>query len=789
MIGKLCNKSFFLLLSFLVILPVGFQTYAQVTRSKFNADEAIQLAQKLAIEKNFEVSRLVCYRILQEYPEYVDAYFVLGNTYAWDNKLDTARLFYYKVFEFDNGNILAFKQLVTMELWEGDANGAIELANTALKVYPDDDGFLLLKAKAEILKGDFYSAKKNLFVILSKDSGNYEARELYRKIVQDVVADITINDRNVKLLTPVDSVFKKAQNLAWNQEFSKARETISEILASQPRYTKAIVLLAQTYAWQNEFEMARKVINTVNLVGGDDREAILTAVDIELWAKNYPEALNRLESLGLRYYPNDREYLFKKAEIYRASGDYYRAKDVIYRLLKEDPSDYQAVQYYNELRDESLQKQRGFRDVFQEELKKQGIDLDAMLAEARDLAYKKEFNESMAICSRVLNVDPDNYEARYLMGTIYSWTKRYKEARAIYQELFKDAFDSYELIGSMVDLETWDNNLTLALERVNYGLQIYPNDKEYLLKKFLLLQRLGLKQEAQQTQEILVSNFSDDKSIMKSYNFQKGIIHINGYGLEYTNNRYIYTVNSVKDTVSWRMFTGRYYRSVPSGSYIGSVHAGFVPGDNTSFGYMFEADAYPKLKTETRYVHLNAGFSPKGRFARYRLGAHLFQQLAESWEGTLGLDYMNFRPDSAGGVFNAVNVFVFQGGINKYWGENLLTGVSYAYSPSVYNTTTTSAPASQGITFTVKKYFDRPDNWIQIAYSRGVYPENPNFFLTNPALSTSAAVSNFFGGVHYLLKKQWLGQLMIGYQAQAGFIGYSAWTVNLGLTYLIDPVD
>jgi len=91
-----------------------FESTAQT--SSLNYDKGIELAQKLALEGNYEVARLVCQRILRDVPDYIDAYLISGNSYVWENKHDSAKMYYYKVFEFDNGNLSAFNQLIQIEL-------------------------------------------------------------------------------------------------------------------------------------------------------------------------------------------------------------------------------------------------------------------------------------------------------------------------------------------------------------------------------------------------------------------------------------------------------------------------------------------------------------------------------------------------------------------------------------------------------------------------------------------------------------------------------------------------
>lgn len=779
MIGKQKIRNFFFLLMLLVFSTQNISVLGQQTHSKINYDAGIALAHELAVDGNYEVARLLCYRILQDVPEYFDAYFIIANTYAWDDHLDEARKFYYKVFEYNNGNIDAFNQLITMELWEGDATEAIDLANMALKHHPDNSDVLMKKAKALIMLGDFLNAKKNLFLILSADSYNYTALELYRDIIKGVPKEITIKDRTVLTVMPVDTIFKKAQSYAWNQDFTKARETIDIIIDAQPGYLPAHVLLAQTYAWQNEFVQARSIIESVNLNNKYYREGIITAVDIELWDKDYDKAIINLDSLGLKYFPGDRDFLFKKADIYKEMGEIYKAKDIIYQMLRADPSDYSAVQYYNELRSESLKEKKNYWAELQADSRDRGMDSEAWLKEAREFAYDQHYEETQAICIRVLEVYPDNYEAQFLMGMTLAWAGRFDEARVWYDNLMTTTFDSYELIGAIVDMETWDHNYATALERVNYGLKIYLNDKEYLIKKVAIYQRSGEIKLANRTLDQLINAYPDDKAIRKSYYNLKGLIRLNAVGAGYTFNTYALPARR-----TWQMYSASYYHSNDVGTFVGTVNTGYISSDTSAFsirgGYQFEIDAYPIFTAQKRYFHFNFGFSPSAVFARYRFGAHIYQDLIPTWELTGGFDYNYYRS-----ITDTTNVLIFQAGINKYW-SGFMASFILTMAP-------TPLKLAQGYTLIGRKYLGRPDNWIQLALSAGVYPENPAFYLNDITITPVGLLNSYtvYTGARCMLNDRWISQLYLGYQRQEYMASLlrNTWTATFSLIYLLNTPD
>lgn len=771
----------------MILLEVVVQTSSvkgQKTQSKINYDAGIALAHELAIDGNYEVSRLLCQRILQDVPEYFDAYFIIGNTYAWEKRPDEARLFYYKVFEYDNGNIDAFNQLITMELWEGDAAGALDMANMALKHHPDNPDVLLKKARALIMLGDFHNAKKSLFVILSRDSYKYStteftALELYRDLIYGVTKEVTIEDQTVLSLMPVDTIFKKAQNFAWNQEFVYAKESLELILNAQPDYLPAYVLLAQVYAWQNNFTKAREIIRSEYLVNITYRDGIFTAIDIELWDEEYDKAIEIIDSLGLKQFPRDREFLFKKADVLKTQGEIFKAKDIIYQLLKTNPSDYQAMQYYNELKNLSFKDRIGSWSVIQASSKERGMDGEAWLKKARELSHEKRYDEAQAICMRVLEIFPDDYEAQFIIGITMAWMGRFDEAREWYDKLMTTTFDSHELIGAIVDLEIWDENYAGALEQVKYGLKIFPNDKEYLKKLVTIYQVSGQVDLANRTLDQLISVYPNDKEIRKSYYNLKGLMRLNAVSADY-----IFDTYSLPAKRTWQMYSARYFRSNDIGTFVGSVNTGYISSDTSAFsirgGYQFELDAYPIFPSKKRYFHINYGFSPSSVFARHRFGTHIYQDLMPGWELSAGFNYSHYRS-----ITDTTNVLILQAGISKYW-SGFMGNFVITLAP-------TPLKLSQGYTLIGRKYFDRPDNWVQLAIGTGVYPENPVFYLNDISITPVGLLNSFtiYAGSQHVFKDQWIGRVFVGYQRQEYMASFlrNSWTFSLAAIYLLKGID
>lgn len=774
MICKINVWNFLLLVVCLEAFLLNYSVLGQQAQSKINYDAGIELAQKLAIEGKYEVSRLVCHRILQDVPEYYDAYFIIGNTYAWDRQFEKARLFYNKVFEFNNGDINAFNQLIAVELWDGNPVQAINLAIAALEFEPNSEEILYKKARAHVMLGDFMEVKRSIFLILSKNPSNSEALQLYNKVLDDVPIEILIDDQEIIFLEPIDSLFKKARNYAYSEYFHKAFEVIDQIIQDQPSYLPAYVLKAQTYAWVNKYDIAREIVGDINNKDCKFKPAVLTAIDIELWSEHYRDAIELCNYFELECFPEDPEILFRKAEAHKALSEYYLAKKIIHEMMYMDAGNSRALQYYNELVDSEERYQRDYLDHIRSEKIEQGFNKDSLLETARELTFDRRFEEAQSICFEVLGLFPNDYDAKHLLGMGFAWMGKYEIARKIFNSILQTTFDSFELISSMIDLEIWDHQYDKALNLVEYGLDIYPNERSLLLKKAMIYQRTNKSDLATIILKKLLSLYPEDRDLQKSYFAMKGLIQLNAIGAGYSFSSY-----SEPSIRRWHMFSSSYYHTNEYGSFIGKVNSGYVAHDKTNFmeggGVQFEIDAYPVIPEKKRYFYLNYGYSPNKVFARHRFGVNIYQDISNGWEYSAGLNY-NYYKNS----IDTTHVFIFRVGVNKYW-NSIMAGIGYTMAPSF-------GRLSHGYSLIARKFLNRPDNWIQVILSAGIYPDNPLFYLNESQGSTPGLLQSYTinSGCRYLIGYRLIGQLFVGYQRQEYMPSFNrnSLILNLSLIYL-----
>ncbi len=762
----------------ILVLVCSNNAVSQTDSVKFDYDKAVRVAQDLARSRQYDDARMVCNRILRDKPDNIDARLILSNVFSWQGYYKEAREELLKIFDYKNNDKSAFLALIKLNIDESKPESGIVIAETALEFHPDDPEIILAYARACQLSGKFLEAKKGLMVLLEADPDNTDAKELYYsmrnaiplsnegKIVPGITGPFDI--------AKIDDVFQRGVNFAANHQYDEARKQCQEILFYRPDYKPARVLIAQTYAWENNFNDAKSELEKLQVELTGYRDGILGWIDVEKWSENYTSAI-RYCNLGLNFYPHDEDILIKKAEVYEAAGNLYEAKRTLFSYLTAHPDNIRFTQAYNRLMTlAGKMETESKRKLFELDTLLAPVPLDTLVAEASRIAQDGDFAKAKDICMDVLRIQPDNFSAKLLLGNILGWEQRYAEAVAVLEPLLKVAFDSKDIINSLIDVEMWAENYDNAETWVTYGLKIYPGDPDLTFKKGVLYQRSGEITKASETFGALLAANPGNKEYLRAFYSAKGPLHINGVSAEYTHSQYKLPV-----VQNWNMFSLKYYKSTKAASMIGTINTGFIGNDTAKFmqdaGLQFEFDIYPIFPKQKRYFHLNVGLSPSAIFARQRFGANIYNELGAGWELSGGINYMRFR-----NAADTSNVIMFNAGIAKYY-KSFMGSFNLILSPI-------NQKLSQGYQVSIRKYFFTPEDWIQVSLGTGMFPDNPLYYLNDPNYNPSQMLSslNIIVAARYRLSERWIGRIYAGYSREEyrqSFFRTSP-ILNLALIYL-----
>jgi YaiO family outer membrane protein len=143
-----------------------------------NVDDMFQKARNLAFNGKRAEARKICYEILKKHPDYYDVRVLLGRTFEWDSKPDSARLELNKVVKKEYYED-AYSAMADLETWENRPDSALLYLNELLKHNPNNVNYLLKKARLLIKKGDEKGAIDILNQILDNiEPANKEAKDL-----------------------------------------------------------------------------------------------------------------------------------------------------------------------------------------------------------------------------------------------------------------------------------------------------------------------------------------------------------------------------------------------------------------------------------------------------------------------------------------------------------------------------------------------------------------------------------------------------------------------------------
>ncbi len=770
-------KNIFTAAGILLLISIYQPSMSQSDPVKLDYELALKVARDLAWNGKYEEAQLLCRRILRDKPEYVDARLLHGNVLAWQNLFEEARNEYLRVFDYDNGNRSALLGLSDVEIWSGNPGRAVGIASTGLENYPGDLELLLKLARAQQLSGDFIGSKKTVYQVLQKDPTNPAARKIYEEIRNSV----PVSNEGLSIpgisgpyeIFNVDTLFALAQKHALNQEFGEARRLAGQILVYRPDFYPARVLSAQTYTWENDFNAARAELEKVRVEETGYRDGILGWIDVEKWARNYKSALD-YSNLGIRFYPGDEEFILRKAEIYELSGDLLQAKKTLFNYLTGHPNNSRFLQAYSSLMDGNVRREGMVAKMPASDQTGKQTQLDSLYQVARQEAFAGNFEQARIKSMQILQEQPDHFDARFLLGNINAWEQNFGPAREIFDELIVNAFDNYDLILARVNTEMWSQNYTAALSKIQYGLEIYPDDSDLVFKRAMAYQRSGRMDLANNDLSKLLQQDPNNPLYRNAFFAPREPLQINGVSLEYTLNKY-----EIPARRSFNMLSMRYYRSNQIGTLIGSVNAGYLASDSTQFmqgaGLQFEIDAYPVVPLKKRYFHLNYGFSPSPLFARHRFGAHVYNSVGQGWELSAGFNYMIYR-----GTADTINVFIADFGAAKYFND-LMVGLNVSLSPNL-------GKIAQGYTFTLRKFFNTPDDWVQFSIGTGLYPDNPLNYYDDPLYIPNQLLNsyNFLFAVRYRFAEKWIGRIYAGLQYEEYLLNSfrNITNLNLALIYL-----
>ena len=336
----------------------------------------------------------------------------------------------------------------------------------------------------------------------------------------------------LKKIESSDNLYRDAKKEIELKHYQKAINMCNKAIDISPHNLDIHLLLGRAYSLAGKVDSARTELNYVIEKNPKYRDAYIYLVNMEAVACNYLQALEYAD-MGLKYFPNDRDLLLKKLDIYNKEGDWIESNRLAEYLFDRYSTDAYIRSVYLDYK-LTLARQyahRGYIEIskraYEAVLEQDPLNKEALQAVFALDVRAGNYESSLAFTNRALQSTPNSYEFLMKKISILDAMSRYVEAIQVSDKLLKlypsnpDVqkmniylrmtagryymnTDPYLLFSGVLDKEPSNREalnyviniaysrglLIEALEWTNTGLKHYPNDRELLLKKMGILESL-----------------------------------------------------------------------------------------------------------------------------------------------------------------------------------------------------------------------------------------------------------------------------------------------------------
>lgn len=156
-----------------------------------------------------------------------------------------------------------------------------------------------------------------------------------------------------------DEFFQQARSAAFDQKnYTLAIELCRKALNKSPNYADILIFLGRIYTWTDKIDSARTEFDQVLHQYPDDEDASSAYADLEYW-NNHPEKTLSICESGLKFHPDSKVLLLKKAKALIELKRPEEANTVINSLLKKDPKNAAARSISDKIKDQSSKNKLG----------------------------------------------------------------------------------------------------------------------------------------------------------------------------------------------------------------------------------------------------------------------------------------------------------------------------------------------------------------------------------------------------------------------------------------------
>ena len=257
------------------------------------------------------------------------------------------------------------------------------------------------------------------------------------------------NAQWLKKFESSDNLYQEAKREIDLKHYKKAIAICNKALDISPKNMDIHLLLGRAYSLDGKIDSARIELNKVIEKNPKYRDAYIYLVNMEAIACNYLQAIEYAD-MGLKYFPNDRDLLLKKLDVYNKEGDWMESNKLI---------DYLFDRYSGD---------PFIRTVY----------LDYKLTLARQYSHKGYIEIAKRAYEAVLEQDPLNKEALQAVYNLDVRSGNYASSLAFTNRALQATPNSYEFMMKKVGILDAMSKYVEAIEVIEKLQKLYPNDAE-----------------------------------------------------------------------------------------------------------------------------------------------------------------------------------------------------------------------------------------------------------------------------------------------------------------------
>jgi len=301
-----------------------------------------------------------------------------------------------------------------------------------------------------------------------------------------------------------DDLYKMAKREIDLKRYQKAINYCKQALNESPKNLDIHLLLGKAYSLAGKTDSARDELNYVREKNPRYKDTYTYLVNLEATACNYQQAIEDADE-GLKYFPNDKDLLLKKMDMYNKKGEWAESDKVAAYVFEHYNSDPLVRSIYIEYKLSIARHyyQAGYLEIalrcYQAVLEQEPLNKEALDAIYNLDIKSGNYAQSLIAVNRALLTSPNSFELYMkkinILIAMYNYTAAIEELEKLLK-LYPDKSDIYRrLIETRIEAGRYYMQQD-PLMQFSIVLEKQPNNQEALAYAINLCLTRGLYQEA-----------------------------------------------------------------------------------------------------------------------------------------------------------------------------------------------------------------------------------------------------------------------------------------------------